>query len=363
MAKATSVARKNARTQARAKPIGSTTDTEHSVRRGRQVIRHLRILSALDAAPQGLTVHQVLHAVGRDCALRTIYRDLEQLEQAGFALMPEDQRWRLSEKAPRWRLPIETSEVLSILLAEQVLRPLLGTGLGAPLVQLRTKLLSAISPKARAYCEELSRGAAATVHGPGELKGHEGVVVTLQEALVMEQAVRLEYGAPRKPVELREVEPYATWYAGGRLYLVYLVARCRRAQELRTFAVARIRKAEILEDTFDVDPDFKLDEYVRLGFGVYHGATHRVVIELSQDVAHVVKERTFHPSQRVEPLEGGGVRVTMDAAGLPEIAAWVSGFGGLARAIAPPELVSRVREIHVGGALAHGANPGAAPTA
>ena len=40
------------------------------------------------------------------------------------------------------------------------------------------------------------------------------------------------------------------------------------------------------------------------------------------------------------------MRLRMEAAGLPEIAAWVAGFGGDARAIAPPELVEAVARLH-----------------
>jgi predicted DNA-binding transcriptional regulator YafY len=36
----------------------------------------------------------------------------------------------------------------------------------------------------------------------------------------------------------------------------------------------------------------------------------------------------------------------MEAAGLPEIAAWVAGFGGEARVVAPKELVQAVKALH-----------------
>jgi hypothetical protein len=38
--------------------------------------------------------------------------------------------------------------------------------------------------------------------------------------------------------------------------------------------------------------------------------------------------------------------VDLNLAGLPEIAAWVAGFGGEARAVAPKELVEAVKGLH-----------------
>ena len=336
----------------RAKRLGHRHD-DGQLRRGRQAIRDLKILAALSAARGGLTAQELLEAVGDECSLRTIYRSLEQMEAAGFGPTADadGHRFSLTENAPRWTLPVDTPELLALLLAEQVLGPLLGTEIAAPLVSLRNKVMAALTPNGRAFCEELAATSAATSVGPAEHSGQEGIVATLREAIVMQQVVRIEYAAPNRPPATREIEPHATWYAQGRLYAIAL---CRRAKALRTFAVTRIKSAEILDDTFAVEPGFSLDEFVERGFGVYHGEIHRVAIELGPEVAHLAKERVFHRSQTVEELDGGRARLTFQVAGLPEIAAWVAGFGAKARALEPPELVAQVREIHAGGVRVHG---------
>ncbi len=336
--------------QTRAKNLTPNSDSLVRAERGRQVIRHLEILTALGAAPQGLTAQDLLDVTGGSRTLRTVYRDLEQLTEIGFAVSNEDQRWRLSEVGPRLRLPLHSSELLALLLAEQLLTPILVTSVGAPFCRLREKLLSMVAPNVRRYCEDLSATAVATHKAPVTLHGQEDVVGLLQEAIVKEQVLRLQYVAPGKELEVRDVEPYATWYADGRLYLV---ARCRRANELRTFAVPRVRDATVLDDTFDVDPGFNLEEYVQRGFGVHHGPIHHVVLEFDHEVAHVARERVFHKSQRIVEGADGFVRLALDVAGLPEIAAFVASFGGHVRAIEPAELVARVRELHARGLSVH----------
>jgi len=70
-----------------------------------------------------------------------------------------------------------------------------------------------------------------------------------------------------------------------------------------------------------------------------------MIIDFSRRVAHLVRERRYHASQELSE-RGQGVRLKMEAAGLPEVAAWVAGFGGDARPIAPSELVEAVARLH-----------------
>jgi hypothetical protein len=53
-------------------------------------------------------------------------------------------------------------------------------------------------------------------------------------------------------------------------------------------------------------------------------------------------------------LVDGGVRLTMTAAGLPEVAAWIASFGGKVTAVAPEGLIGAVRALHEGGIAACG---------
>jgi predicted DNA-binding transcriptional regulator YafY len=133
-----------------------------------------------------------------------------------------------------------------------------------------------------------------------------------------------------------------------------LVAFCRPSAAFKTFAIQRIEKAEVLDEVFDRDPNFDPVRFTELGFGALHGATFEIVIEFDASVAHLARERRWHATQRVDALVDGGVRLTMTAAGLPEVAAWIASFGGKVRAIAPEGLIGAVRAIHEGGIAACG---------
>jgi predicted DNA-binding transcriptional regulator YafY len=94
-------------------------------------------------------------------------------------------------------------------------------------------------------------------------------------------------------------------------------------------------------ETFSVRDDFfaeKLDE----SFGIMEEAPQTIRIKFGRPVAHFVKERLWHPTQRIEEIDGGDVIVTMRAGGLDEIASWVLSWGENATALEPSALVETV---------------------
>jgi len=93
--------------------------------------------------------------------------------------------------------------------------------------------------------------------------------------------VRIDYATPGKPTEARTIDPYCTWFAAGS---VYVVAYCHKAEDTRTFAVQRIKRATVLDEAFDPDPSFDPAAFTRKGFGVYHGPVYRVTIDFSPKV-------------------------------------------------------------------------------
>lgn len=346
------VTKKDTATQLRPSPTVERDFPDSKRSRGRQVVRQWALLLALEQTRErGLSMNELREVVTERCALRTLYRDLEQLQDAGFPLVNEDGRWKsIAQSHSRSMVPVTAAEVAALSLCEQLLDSSARGWLGQPLRSLQERLSALLTPTGRKFCEELRATAAATHVAPGEYAGHAEILTTLQDAVDKQHRLRLVHASPGKTASERLVDPYAMWLAGGRLYLI---ARCHRAQDFRNFAVARIEAAEVLDEAFDREVSFDLDSYVRRGFGVYGGPTQSVAVRLTREVAHLARERRFHHTQRVVELPDGAVTLTMDVAGLPEIAAWIAGFGGKASALAPAALVDAVKELHEGGLRAH----------
>jgi predicted DNA-binding transcriptional regulator YafY len=320
------------------------------------VVRLLTILRLLDNARRGMTAQELTHALEDSCTLRTVYRDVQHLEQAGFPVASEEGRVFIdrarADRGSGLGFPLQPAEVLSLLLTEDLMAPLSESTLFQSLDELRQRLAAHLTPQGRQWVSELRTQLRATLAAPARLKEHGATLDVVEDAIGKEQCLKLSYASPGSEHSDRTVEPHLLWYHAGR---AYLVGYCRQRQGFRTFAIQRIAAAALLEETFERRAEFDVDQFTRYGFGVLHGQVHDIVVELSAEVAHLARERVWHDTQHVEELEGGGVRLSFRAAGVPEIAAWLAGFGGKARAVAPAALVDAVVELHVAGIERHAA--------
>jgi predicted DNA-binding transcriptional regulator YafY len=160
----------------------------------------------------------------------------------------------------------------------------------------------------------------------------------LRRSIMDRQPVELSYQSfiQQEPTD-RVIDPYALAFRWG---LWYLVAFCHLRQALRIFRVDRIRAIRPLPGSFAVPADFSVRDY--LAETMRLEPTFRVVIDLDATVAPLVRERHGH-WMTISDHEDGSITVTFDAAELDWATGWTLQQGPGARAIAPPELVKRVR--------------------
>jgi predicted DNA-binding transcriptional regulator YafY len=310
-----------------------------------QLIRQWSLLSRLEARQAGLTVAQM--ASGGSVSERTVYRDLDDLQAAGFPLhsVKEDgeTRWRFVDgyafKTPR---PIRASELLALHLARDMLTAFRGTMFHQELEGLWQLIEAGLAPVTRDFLEgikDLYR------IGPGpdhQYAARAEIVARLNQALGEHRSVDMVYHSLKSPErQVRRVDPYALWFKNSTLYLVGF---CHRRRQVRIFALDRISMVQTTGERFTIPPDFDLDRYLADCFGVMRGEACNVRIRISPAWARYVAERTWHPSQHIQRHIDGGIEIAFRVAGLEEIRQWVLSLGPEARVLEPPELKAAVAE-------------------
>jgi predicted DNA-binding transcriptional regulator YafY len=55
-----------------------------------------------------------------------------------------------------------------------------------------------------------------------------------------------------------------------------------------------------------------------------------------------VRERQWHVSQRMRPIEAGGIELTMRVGVAPDLESWILGWGDHAEVIEPADLRERI---------------------
>lgn len=171
--------------------------------------------------------------------------------------------------------PLRSHEILTLLLTGDLLEPIAATTLGAAHTALRDRLMAGLTPEARGFVKEQRAALKATHGAPAQLCVAPDVLSEIEEASEREHCLRLDYATPGKTPMARVVEPHLFWVHAGR---PYLVAYCRSAGELRTFALQRVTGAQMLDEPFERRADFDAQSFVEQGFGVLHGARHAFAV-------------------------------------------------------------------------------------
>ena len=282
-----------------------------------------------------------------EVSTKTIQRDLDFMrDRLGLPLAYEPARfgYHYTEEVDAFpTLQITEGELFALLVAEKALQQYRGT-------PFEKRLVGALKKLERTLPDEVSLNLAEWDQSISFRTTAEPVVDVprldiLARAAQQRQQLRLSYRKPggRDPEE-RVVDPYHLANVNGDWYL-FAFDHLRGA--LRTFAPARILKAEPTGRTFQRPEKFAVDRLLRDSFGIHsHEGDFRVEIDFDPSVADYVREKRWHPSQKLVEQADGGVRVQLRLGSLVEVQRWVLGWGGAARAVAPAELVE---------ALAHAA--------
>ena len=312
--------------------------------RNAEVIRQWTILREMEAS-RGATIRQLAESTG--VTTRTIRRDLEALQEAGFPLYDEPgeaaKRWRLDTR-PFRRLD-QTAFTLAELSALYVSRTLVECFALPPFGQdLRgafAKLEAALGPRLRSFLDRLPDviQAKAPPARRRDESQQRAAIGRLLDALLHQRRLEMRYHSRSSGREKEyRIDPYRLVYAEGGLYLFAYV---QRYGQVRTFAVERIRRLTPLDETFEPVEDLGEAAFPH-SLGIHQGPPERVELEFAADLAPYVQERVWHPSQSVAPGPEGSVLVTMDVCNDGALRSWILSFGPGVRVTAPTALARQI---------------------
>ncbi len=312
--------------------------------RNAEVVRQWRILRELEASRRG-----TIDGLAEKCHVttRTIRRDLDALQEAGFGLFDE----RIDGKV-YWKLTghpfkalAETGFTLSELCAFYFSRTLLECLAGAPFSEgLKTgfeKLAGVLTPRMRAFLDKLPVVFAVKDEPKKRREGtaQSATVSALVDATLSHRRVKMTYHSfQSRRVKEYEVEPYRLAYGQGGLYLFAFVPAYA---EMRTFAVERIRKLSLLEEHFSPVQQLS-DKPFAHSFGIHTGRPEAVEILFDRSAALHIKEREWHKTQKIRERTDGSLVLSLKVCADWALESWILSFGPLARVLKPAALAERV---------------------
>jgi predicted DNA-binding transcriptional regulator YafY len=317
-----------------------------------QLARLLQLIVALqsDRCPNARELAEMC-----EVSRRTIYRDLETLGEAGFAVRyrTDRQGYQLI-KGPSLQPPsLDEREALALVILS---RPWRG---GDELGLLRharagaIKLVHSLAPEVRsrvAARSELIPEPAITPTLPGD---RPLIYEVLLDALADRLQLRIWYHEDeRQPLETTKLSPY-------RLILAHdawaLVGRSTLHRQVRIFRIPRIRRIILTDDPYTIPPRFDLERFLAQAWARERGPDRREVwLRFSARIAPDIRDTVWHRSQRLVSLDDGRIDLHLIIDGLDEIRRWVLGFGDQVEILDPPELRDRIHEVAMRMARHHG---------
>ena len=312
--------------------------------RNAEVIRQWTILRDLEASRR-LTIDDMAARTG--VTTRTIRRDLEALQSAGFPLFDEThdgkKYWTLEQRAFK-RLDqtgFTLAELSALYFSRTLVECLAATPFQGDVRSAFDKLAGALTPGMRQFLDRLPLVIQAKAE-PGALPvaARTKEMAQILDATLNHRRIVMRYHSFSSEREKDYViEPIRVVFAHGALYVVAFVPEYRGQ---RTFAVDRIRALSVTEERFEpIESD---EDAFAHSLGVHQGPPERIEIRFAPRIARYIKERVWHASQDIDDESDGSIRLTLHVSNDQALRGWILSFGPLARVLFPASLAAQIVE-------------------
>jgi len=238
---------------------------------------------------------------------------------------------------------LNESELFAVFVAQKALGQYKGTPFEHPLRNAFEKLAGSLQGKITLSWSDLD--SRISFKNFDLMPVEMSVFQSVSEAVRKSRELHFEYkkvNAAR--FERRRLQPY---HLACILDQWYLFGHDLERGAIRTFVLARMRKVEITSATFERPKDFSIGKHLRSSFGVFSGTgTHRVKLHFDPFAAQFIRERVWHPSQKLQELADGGLEFGIELSSLIELEPWILSWGEHVRVLQPKSLLRTIRERH-----------------
>ncbi len=285
-------------------------------------------------APTGLPVYTIAERLG--VTRRTIYRDLNFLENQGVPLWQENGRFGINRTRYLANVRLTFHEAMSLVLAGLLLSRTIDER--NPHVIAALQKLGGVLPTN--LVSQLDR-AIERIEAQDSDYRPIAVLEALTEGWSTGRKVRIQYRSPRSgEIRPRTISPYALEPTPSG---IYVIGHDDWANELRTFKLDRLEAATVLNQPYQIPSSFDLEAHLSTGWRIMAGETQQeVVVAFTPDVTPRVLERQWHASQTVKRRPDGGCLLHVQIAEPLEMMPWIRSWGAEAEVVQPDWLRQEV---------------------
>ena len=304
--------------------------------RGDQLSRQWKIIQTLISSRRGKSAADL--ASDLDCHPRTLYRDLEALQAAGFPIYTErvegKNLWSLLDTVKHQiPIPFTLPELMALYFSTDMLKVFKDTVCYDSLESLSQKVKTTLPPESLKYVKNVEQTLHLGMRPYKQYSKFKEIINRVNDAAINKRSIEMVYYTmSRKQESRRKVDPYQIWFLNGTFYLI---GHCHMRKEVRIFALDRIKMLHQTKDTFEIPEDFSFEEFIRPSFGVFQGEPMRIKVWFSPEVAGYINEKIWHESQEIHQQDDGSIIFEAQVAGTDGVKFWIMSWGSHALVLEP----------------------------
>jgi predicted DNA-binding transcriptional regulator YafY len=272
-------------------------------------------------------------------SLRTVYRDIRALEEAGVPLGAEAGiGYFLAEG---YHLPpvLFTQEEAGVLLmAGKLFEKFSDPAMRSHHESALYKIRSILDPADKEYVENLHAHITVFGHSGEEAGGSEAAVDKIPIAISRNRVVTLHYHSfQSQETTVRDVEPLGLCFYSAHWHLI---AYCRLRKDYRDFRVDRIEKITILDETFDRENHDSLENLFKEMSS--QEELEKIVVRFSEHIQNSVLNQRYFYGYIKEKILSDWNEMTFFFYSIEAFSYWLLSFGNQIQVISPPSLKERM---------------------
>ena len=255
---------------------------------------------------------------------RTLFRDLNTLEQSGIPCRSEEGGdYKIQQGFFLPPISLSASEVLGLMQLTRFIGHHRERPFHAHALSAIYKMITTVPEPLRETCGQMLSNISIEPDPKLDTDGEQLFFTQLQQSVDMGWACRVDYAAVNgEGQNIFEIEPYLLHHANRAWYVL---GKTDLHNEVRMLKLVRIKELTLLNRRFARPSAYKISDKLGQAWRLLpEGKVYKIELRFKPKVATNVSEVRWHESQSHEVRDDGSLLMRFEVDGLSEIAWWVA---------------------------------------
>lgn len=318
----------------------------------KQIERQWYIIKLLAQNPNGYSQTELTEKVNRagyTATRATIMNDMDDLSEVGFIYQDgNDARpvYKLFKDGifNIHNLDLDIDELLGLYFLREIAKPFSNSVMGEDAYKIVDRIINSMPIPNKKFMQQVASYFKVDLNDLSSDRIISNTIMNLlQKAADDRCTVKMRYYSFTSDEEsVREMDPYLLFFKNGNYYIV---GYCHKYNEIREFRVDRIKRIEMLDEHFEVDPSFSYEQYTDYVWNILKGNQHYTVeVRFMNKGARLVCEYEQRKADKLIKQPDGSVVFVKTVSNLEEIGRWILSYGSDAVVLKPKRLADIIKE-------------------